>query len=245
MTIQYRDGIPGKVCANPDCRQWKPLDQFNARRLLGVRIGDGYKSRCKDCAASRTRELRQAHHDEAIIKQRAYVEANREHIREIKRAHQKAKPDGYKNAGERYREKHREEVNQKARERREANLEHYREIGRNSRARHHEERNALQRAYGKTHREKLTAYANQRRARKYAVGGSHTTEQWEAVKAHYNYTCLCCKRREPEIELTRDHVVPLKQGGSDSIDNIQPLCARCNSKKSTKTIDYRPTNQAD
>ena len=89
------------------------------------------------------------------------------------------------------------------------------------------------------HPEKSVAATNRRRARKLAAGGSHTEEQWQARKAFYDYRCLCCGKREPEIRLTRDHVIPLTQGGSDSIDNIQPLCACCNSKKNFKHIDYR------
>jgi len=34
--------------------------------------------------------------------------------------------------------------------------------------------------------------------------------------------------------------VPLIKGGSDSIDNLQPLCGYCNSSKGTRVIDYRP-----
>jgi 5-methylcytosine-specific restriction endonuclease McrA len=244
VAIQYREAIPGKICANPECRQWKPLDQFHAQRLLGIRIGDGFKSRCKDCTNSKKREKRFSNHDEEIAKQRAYIESNREHIQDIKRAHQRAKPNSYKNALERYHEKHRIEINQKARERREANLEHYRAIARSSYERHQEERTAYARKYNRENREKVTLIMNRRRARKHLAAGSHTAQEWAALKASYCFTCLCCGRREPEIELTRDHVVPLKQGGSDSIDNIQPLCARCNSKKSTKTIDYRPMHKS-
>jgi 5-methylcytosine-specific restriction endonuclease McrA len=66
------------------------------------------------------------------------------------------------------------------------------------------------------------------------------SKSWRTLKARYDYTCLCCGRREPAIELTRDRIVPLDQGGSDDIANIQPLCRRCNGAKGARTIDYRP-----
>ena len=78
-----------------------------------------------------------------------------------------------------------------------------------------------------------------RRARKRNAEGSHTYGEWERLKAQYNWTCPACGRSEPEIKLTEDHIVPLSRGGSDNIENIQPLCRSCNSKKHTKVIKYR------
>lgn len=69
-------------------------------------------------------------------------------------------------------------------------------------------------------------------------GGHHSNEQWEQMKKEYNFTCPSCLRKEPEIKLTRDHIVALIQGGSNDISNIQPLCQSCNTKKHTKTIRY-------
>ena len=74
--------------------------------------------------------------------------------------------------------------------------------------------------------------------RKREADGTHSFEDWENLKAQYNWTCPSCKKQEPEIKLTEDHIIPLSRGGSDNIENIQPLCLICNIKKHTKIIKY-------
>ena len=83
--------------------------------------------------------------------------------------------------------------------------------------------------------------ANQhlRRARLLSNGGSFTAEEWDALKESYGFKCLRCGKREPEIALTPDHVIPVSKQGSNDISNIQPLCLYCNKSKHDKTCDYR------
>ena len=69
--------------------------------------------------------------------------------------------------------------------------------------------------------------------------GSHTLEEWEELKKFYDYKCLSCGKKEPEIKLSEDHIIPISKGGSNEIRNIQPLCISCNSKKHATTKDYR------
>jgi len=75
---------------------------------------------------------------------------------------------------------------------------------------------------------------NKRRALIKQATGSFTLEEWEHLKAEYNYTCPLCGLKEPEIKVTIDHIIPLSRKGPNSIENIQPLCRSCNSKKHTE-----------
>ena len=57
------------------------------------------------------------------------------------------------------------------------------------------------------------------------------------VKQMYGYKCLKCGSMH---NVQVDHVVPRSWGGSNSITNLQTLCARCNMQKgNSSAADYR------
>lgn len=66
---------------------------------------------------------------------------------------------------------------------------------------------------------------------------THTKEEWEKMKYFFNNTCVKCGNKDRKI--VKDHITPIYQGGSDGIDNLQPLCNSCNSSKGADNTDYR------
>lgn len=52
---------------------------------------------------------------------------------------------------------------------------------------------------------------------------------WENNSWHFNLYAL--NERGNEVLMTKDHVVPKSAGGSNTIDNLQPMCCKCNGRK--------------
>src|SRR3990167_9758704 len=92
------------------------------------------------------------------------------------------------------------------------------------------------RKYRAANLEKLAARNHRRRAQKAGNGGSFTAAEWIDLCDQFGGRCLACGATDRT--LTVDHVVPVSKGGSNSIENLQPLCQSCNAHKGTKTVDY-------
>ena len=81
----------------------------------------------------------------------------------------------------------------------------------------------------------------QKRYRKqYNSKGFFTYEQWEKVVRFYAGPANLCLKCNDKKFLIPDHIISASLGGSNSIENIQPLCVSCNSEKRSDVVDYRP-----
>jgi uncharacterized protein YdaU (DUF1376 family) len=67
--------------------------------------------------------------------------------------------------------------------------------------------------------------------------GRHTAAEWEELVRLTGSQCVKC--HASGCELVKDHILPIYRGGSDALNNLQPLCVSCNSSKSADDTDYR------
>ncbi len=214
-----------KVCAS--CKEAKPLSDFSNRKASP----DGHHYYCRLCSDEKCKADRAKHREKRKQQQKESRDNNKDEIN--RRNRERYSKDEQK------REKARASASEWAnnnKERKKKNLEKWRLNNR-------DKWNATQKKSRWEHIDKYRAkwviVSSTRRSRIRGADGNFLIEEWEALKDKYHYTCLCCKRKEPEIQLTVDHVVPISKGGKNDISNIQPLCLSCNSSKNDSTVDYR------
>lgn len=215
-----------KTCAK--CKREQAESEF----CKDKRSKDGLRSWCKSCKREALNEWR---------------DKNREHVRELDRKYYAADPEkqraeartAYQNDPER------------AKARNKAWYAAHPDYKQERYKQQVEKERARQREYGRKHPEKTKAKLEKWKAknpgkqsqytikkRNYKSDGMFTADEWNAMLDRYGHQCLACHATDKR--LVSDHVIPLARGGSNTIDNIQPLCEQCNNRKKARTIDYRP-----
>jgi 5-methylcytosine-specific restriction endonuclease McrA len=59
---------------------------------------------------------------------------------------------------------------------------------------------------------------------------------FDAKCERLGWRCQICGKELTRETATVDHIVPCKYGGTNEIDNLQPLCMKCNVKKGVKPM---------
>lgn len=158
---------------------------------------------------------------------RAYYAANAEKRRAYRRAYVAQHPDRVRAIDRRSRQKNADKVAAARKVAYQKNRQYYAE--KNARwVRENPVENRLRRA--------------RYRARKAGAEGSFSKAEFLDLCEKYGNVCLCCRSSDP---LEPDHVVPLSKGGTNWIDNIQPLCRSCNARKKDREVDYRPLSVSE
>ncbi len=94
---------------------------------------------------------------------------------------------------------------------------------------------------------KVRAIKLERRCRLSGNGGNYTPEEWQGLLDKSNGSCLMCRQPVGIKKLTVDHILPVSLGGTNFVNNLQPLCHSCNAKKHTKVLrfDYNINQMED
>ena len=216
-----------KLCTK--CQILKPISEFYKKRKDGPEL----RSTCKACYNGDSRSNYFANREKRLEQTSRYQREHPEQVRETGRRYYARHRDRRLESFRRYHQTHPEKM------RAERRTDRFRQSIKRWRENNKERDRENHRIWDQNNPDKVIAKAHRRRVRKRESIGNFTAQEWADLKAKYNFRCLCCGRTEPEITLTADHVVPLVEGGTNDIGNIQPLCGSCNSRKHTKTIDYR------
>ncbi len=226
--------IPHKRCSK--CGAEKLLTDFGPRK----NGRGGLQSACRECRAEQDRAYYYKHQEARQRKSREYWQRNPEKSRENWRAFASTHQEYNRQRGVRHYQENRERELAQYKEWAQRNKDHLTRRAKAYYRRTKQRQAELFREWSHRNPEQVRLRAKRRRARRKGADGSYTLAEWHLLCAAYDHRCLACGKHEPDIKLTADHVIPLSKGGSDFIDNIQPLCFSCNSAKNARTVDYRP-----
>lgn len=198
-----------------------------------IRYSGGIKNECKQCGSEYLKKRYKENTENVKRISKNWADNNREKVNERQKRYRELHPEKRKE----YYQKTKEAQKSTHKIWYQNNKDHVAITAKKYREENKEVVKINTSNWAKNNPEKRKLSIHNRNAIIRGDGGKITSEQWKNLCNQYENKCLCCGRSD--IKLTIDHVVPVKLGGRNSIDNIQPLCGTCNSSKGAKYIDYR------
>lgn len=203
------------------CGIVKPLDAYETSKR-GDKIW--HVNMCHMCRLEKQRERRNADPDKSLKWKESYPKYRETILANKRTAYQENIEAERQKDREWYRE-NRDKVYTKGRRYAEANRDKV---------------NAAQREWHKKHPKayysRTSVTKATLKARECGLTEHFTLREWVELMEKYDFRCLRCNR---QIHLSPDHVQPFSMGGTNTIDNIQPLCHKCNVAKNSMHMDYR------
>ena len=192
------------------CLEWKESGDFYRDRSKL----DGLKSQCKDCLRKQKRDYRQRKRARSRARlKRVYKRIWQPQPKPLK--HRIVHSEGF----HRWKEKH------AARRRK--------QIERRTRQWHINNQAQSKRWHADNPQVGKAAQQSQRAKRANIPVNDLSADEWQWLVDIYEHRCAYCGDKLDR--LSPDHVVPLANGGHNTLSNIVPACNTCNRKKSART----------
>lgn len=165
---------------------------------------DGLRSRCKACQKEATKKYNDAHKEERAMRQREY----------------------YKEHGEIQR--------QASNNWKRKNSERTKEYMHDWYEKNKENKSVYNHDYGQANHDRVLERSRKQRAIRFGKNEFFTEKEFFEKFEQLGRKCFYCGKALTTETVTRDHYIPFTKGGSDTIENIVPCCANCNSQKRNK-----------
>lgn len=184
----------------------------------------GIRPKCKLCIIKESKQYRENNKEQIAKAKKKCYENNKEYYSEYKKQwHQVNKEERS--------EKHKQYYKQ--------NKKHIFEMVKKYKTENKEYYSEWHKQYAQTSKGKAVAKAGRqnRRARVKNATGSHTAKDILNLFDLQSGKCVYCNKKLHKTKRNSyhvDHIVPLAKGGSNAVDNLQILCARCNMQKHDK-----------
>ena len=202
-----------QVCIR--CHEAKPIDDFRIRHKGNSVYREGS---CKPCERDVQRKTRK---EKSPPKRTDSSEEQHERNKQKAREWKLANRERVRENKRAWRQANKEKVNQQKREKYQRDREKL--IERTN-------------EWVRANPEKARANKALHEARRKGAEGRYTAADVKAILIRQNGLCVYCRCDISEC-YTVDHIVPLSRGGSNWVENIQLVCAPCNSSKNNRTHD--------